>query len=87
MSLDLSQLILTNIALADKALLGDGMPTHDLFEAIGGEAALPRKDFYLLLKSMAHNNMLVRGMGKDSRGKLAFTWAIHDKVQQQPNIP
>ena len=76
MSKELTQLILTNIALNDKALLGDGMPTHDLFEAIGGEETIPRKNLYGLLKLMVHNNMLTRGMGKDSRGKLAFTWAI-----------
>lgn len=76
MSSDISRLIIAQITLADKALMGDGLCTHDIFEGIGGEETIPRKKLYPLLKLMRNNSMLLKGMGTDSRGKLAFKWSV-----------
>ncbi len=82
MPLDLSRQILAFIKLSDTTLVDEGSCTHDIFEGIGGVETIPRKKLYPLLKLMRHNNMLVRGMGTDSRGKLAFKWSINsDRIK------
>ena len=55
----------------------DGICTHDLFNSIGGEDVIPRKELYPLLKVMEKVGKLRRGHGKDSRGKLGFKWSLN----------
>lgn len=68
---DVSQLINMSLAMSE-----DGLCTHDIFTSIGGESTIPRKDLYPLLKLMVRNNILTKGSGRDSRGKLGFKWAL-----------
>ena len=68
---DISQMISVSLSMSP-----DGMCTHDIFEAIGGEDTIPRKKLYPLLKLMVRNDILLKSHGTDSRGKLGFKWTL-----------
>ncbi len=71
MSDTVGPMILLQVGISD-----GGMCTHDIFEGIGGEETIPRKELFPLLKLLEKVGKLERGSGIDSRGKLGFKWSI-----------